>query len=297
MSCCAGISNCLFEWDGDYIKLLVQAKHQELVQAGIPSPCELAATKAIGKEEMARHCRRRTRGAEKTEELIESLLLSLSAATDTLGVPLFSEAMKDVWAEQKKHVRCLQDLPDVELYTITGYLKKGGISLPILRCACGSTSLESFHLHIARFIPGTSASAVNFQAYLIEGIVRWNQARAEAAIDKSNSKQTLRTFDIRLQEKVNCLSHSIHGKTFFQLYRPPGAYTKELLRVEYLFHQIGEPFLPKDEDELVDQIDEGFADVDDDSPNLTPSAAPFSEDLSTFALLSDEESERDDVTQ
>lgn len=152
------------------------AKRQELAFAGVLLPSELAARKAIGREEIARHCRRRTRGTKKTEELIDSLLLSLAEATDTLGVPLFKEEMKDVWAEQRKHVMCLQDPPGVELYTITGHLIKGGITLPILRCARGSTSLESFHLHIAQFIPGTSASAVNFQAYLIEGIVRWNQA-------------------------------------------------------------------------------------------------------------------------
>ena len=79
-----------------------------------------------------------------------------SAATDTLGVPLFAESMKDVWEEQRQHVKCLQDPQGVQLYTITGHLNKGGIT--ILRCARGSTSLESFHRHIARFIPGSSAN-------------------------------------------------------------------------------------------------------------------------------------------
>ena len=194
-----GISNCVFEWDEDDTKLLVKAKQQEMAIAGVPSPTELAARKAIKREEMARHCRRRTRGTKQTVQLIDSLLLSLSTATDTLGIPLFSETLKDAWEEQKKHVKCLQDPPDIELYTITGYLKKAGIRLPIFRCARGSTSLESFHAHITRFIPGTTASAVNFQAYLIEGIVRWNQDRAEAAIEKNNSSnENLRTFDLRL---------------------------------------------------------------------------------------------------
>lgn len=277
----------------------MMAKLQELEKAGVPSPSDLAARKAIRREEMAKHCRRRTRGAERTEQLIDSLLHSLSAATDTLGVPLFAEAMKDVWEEQRRHVKCLQDSPDVQLYTVIGHLKKGGISLPVLRCARGSTSLESFHLHIARFIPGTSASAVNFQAYLIEGVVRWNQARAEAAIssDGSSSTQSLRTFDLRLQEKVNRLSNSIHGRAFFPLYSPPAAYTGELLGVEYLFHQTGKTFQPKDEDELVDQIDEGFGDVDDDNYGETSTVTPFSEDLTTFALPSDEESQRGEVSK
>ena len=223
----------------------------------------------------------------------DSLLQSLSEATDTLGVPLFKDEMKDVWEEQKRHVRCLQDPPGLQLYTVTGYLKKGGINLPVFRCARGSTSLESFHLHIARFIPGTSANAVNFQAYLIEGIVRWNRARAEAAIkNESSTKQhNPRTFDLRLQEKVNLLGQSILGKEVVPLYRPPAAYTGELLGVEYLYHQTGEAFLPKDEDELLNKIDEGFCgELDDDSEGI-PSVAPFSEDITTFAILSDKESE------
>ena len=90
----AGLSACIFEWDsGDY-QLLMQAKRAELIAAGIPNPSGDAVKKAIKKEELARHCRRKTRGVEQTMELIEELLLSLSTATDTLGVPLFKEEMK-----------------------------------------------------------------------------------------------------------------------------------------------------------------------------------------------------------
>lgn len=41
---------------------------------------------------------------------------------------------------------------------------------------------------------------MNYQAYLIDGIIIWNAARAAAAI--KSGKMTLRTFDIRMQEKV-----------------------------------------------------------------------------------------------
>ena len=79
----------------------------------------------------------------------------MSTATDALGVPLFrDEMLTTVWPEQKKHPPCIQDPPGVQLYTVTGYVNKGGVRLPVLRCARGSTSLESFHLHLARFIPG-----------------------------------------------------------------------------------------------------------------------------------------------
>ena len=70
------------------------------------------------------------------------------------GIPLFHERIWEHWKQQQKHVECLQDPKGVQLYTQTGTLKKGGVVLPVYRCARGSTSLESFHLHLQRFIPG-----------------------------------------------------------------------------------------------------------------------------------------------
>ena len=109
-----------------------------------------AIHKAITKEELSRHCRRRTRGAEVTSQVIDELLLHLSGATDSLGVPVISEKMVTIWEEEKKHVKCIQNPPGVPLYTVTRHIKKGGVELPVLRCARGTTSLESFHLHLAR---------------------------------------------------------------------------------------------------------------------------------------------------
>lgn len=167
------LSSCIFEWDeGDY-SALFQAKKREMEQAGIPDPSLDAVRKAITREELAKHCRRKTRGAEKTVELIESLLLTFSTVTDSLGVPLLREDMKTMWEEHKVHIPCLQDPPHVQLYVITSHLTKGGIRLPVLRCARGTTSLESFHLHLQRFIPGSRSNAVNFQAYFLEGITRY----------------------------------------------------------------------------------------------------------------------------
>lgn len=197
------LSSSIFLWDSEDYQKLMLAKRGELVASGVSSPTTNAVQKAITKEELARHCRRQTRGTEETIEMIESLLLSLSGATDVLGLPLLKESFRDVWSEQRRHVACLQDPPGVQLYTVTGYLTKGGVKLPVLRCARGSTSLESFHLHLARFIPGTSANAVHFQAYLLDGITRWNKARTEASIDTSSTPQSLRSFDLRLQNKVS----------------------------------------------------------------------------------------------
>ena len=65
--------------------------------------------------------------------------MTLFAATDALGVPLLKKEMKDIWEEQMHHIPCLQDPPAIQLYTVTGRILKGGVSLPIYRYARGTT--------------------------------------------------------------------------------------------------------------------------------------------------------------
>ena len=79
------LSSAIFEWDREDFEHLMS-----------PS----AIQKAISKDEMARHCKWRTRGVKQTTEAIEALLLSFSMATDTLGVPLLKEEIKSIWEEQ-----------------------------------------------------------------------------------------------------------------------------------------------------------------------------------------------------
>lgn len=49
---------------------------------------------------------------------------------------------------------CIQDPLGVQLYMQTGTVVKGEHRLSSYRCVRDSTSLESFHLHLNRFIPG-----------------------------------------------------------------------------------------------------------------------------------------------
>lgn len=62
--------------------------------------------------------------------------------------------MQEIWWTQQRHIQCIQDLPGVQLYSKTGQVTKDGVILPLYRCAHASTSLESFHLHLNRFVPG-----------------------------------------------------------------------------------------------------------------------------------------------
>ncbi|MEQ2208689.1 hypothetical protein XENOCAPTIV_011691 [Xenoophorus captivus] len=75
----------------------------------------------------------------------------------------------------------VQVLICVQLYTRIGQLTTGEVDLPIYRCAQGSTSLESFHMYLNRFIPGTSASDCHFQMCLLQALTWWNQERTQVA--------------------------------------------------------------------------------------------------------------------
>ena len=197
--------------------------------------------------------------------------MAFSSATDTLGVPLFKSEVKDVWLEQQGHIGCIQDPEGVQLYTLTGHSTKGGIRLPVYRCTRGSTSLESFHLHLDRMVPGTSANAVNFQAFLLDGITRWNSSRSSQAMPISTSVTELCTFDVRLQDKVNKLHNSFFGAPVFPNYTLPAVLSGELIGVEYLLHVTGVEF--EWEGHLEQQIDEAFVDQpEDDLAPLNPSA-------------------------
>ncbi|XP_059209499.1 uncharacterized protein LOC131988409 [Centropristis striata] len=149
----ARLSTCVFQWDPEDVAALRRAKEGELAARGVGHISEEAVTTLITRRELALHCRRRTRGAEETSRLIGSLisLFDSPSGKDTLGVPLLDhERIQQIWKEQQKHLSCIQDPEDFPLYIKTGTLKKGNVELCSYRCAWGSTSLESFHLHLNR---------------------------------------------------------------------------------------------------------------------------------------------------
>nr|XP_055076380.1 uncharacterized protein LOC129455637 [Misgurnus anguillicaudatus] len=257
----ARLSMCIFQWDSDDVAALHRAKEGELAAKKAGHISGKALSSRITRRELALHCRRRTRGVEETTRLIGSLvdLFDSASGKDTLGVPLLDhERIQQIWKEQRKHVQCIQDPENFPLFMKTGTLKKGSVELCCYRCARCSTSLESFHLHLNRFIPGTSASDAHFQAYLLEGLMRWNDDRMEDAIKGASS---IRTYGSAMKEAVDKLSRTVFGKPWDERYRPPGAYTGELLGMEYLYSQTGKtltPVLqnPEEEDRLVEEVDD-----------------------------------------
>ncbi len=152
----AHLSRCIFSWDQEDVDRLIRAKRGEL-EAQLMQPSDADVLRRLSKSELALHCKRTTRGTRETVDLISQLIKSFEGerGRDTLGVPLINSArMAEIWKSQRKHVACIQYPSGVQLYVQTGTLKKGGHTLPTYRCARGSTSLESFHLHLNRLIPG-----------------------------------------------------------------------------------------------------------------------------------------------
>lgn len=83
------------------------------------------------------------------------------------------------------------------------------------RCARGSTSLKSFHLHYNRFIPGTSAS---------KGVSRWNVECASDAVSINLSSES-KTYSGLLCQSVSELSDSVLGRKIKPNFQKIGKYT------------------------------------------------------------------------
>jgi hypothetical protein len=64
------ISTAIFELHSSDVALQKEAKCGELKLAGIRQPSQETVLKSITKQELARHCRRRTRGVENTTNLL-----------------------------------------------------------------------------------------------------------------------------------------------------------------------------------------------------------------------------------
>ena len=232
------LSTALLVWDADDLAALRRATHEELVQAGIPPAklTEATVSSAVHREQLLRHCRRQTRGVAESTRLVQELLEAFEDATDAQGLPLLSPEVWVTWEEERRHIACLRDPPGVQLYAITHWTTKGGQQLPVYRCARGTTGLESVHAHLVRFVPGTSANAVHYQAYLLEGLARWNSDRASATRLETEAQQQpqQRCYDERIMYRCNELASSLQMPAVFPNYTPPAEYTGETIRLLHI---------------------------------------------------------------
>ncbi|KAK3537393.1 hypothetical protein QTP70_008849 [Hemibagrus guttatus] len=111
---------------------LRRAKREQLEEEGLSIITSTIVSRRISKYELALYCRRRTHGVETTVRTIEHLLQEMRGekGRDLMGVPLLDTMkMEKIWHIQKRHVKCIQDVSEVSLYTETGTTTKGGIVL------------------------------------------------------------------------------------------------------------------------------------------------------------------------
>jgi len=78
---------------------------------------------------------------------------------------------------------------------------------------------HSFKVHL-HFL-GTSANALNFQAYVVEGLSRWNMNRSRATLEKTQ----LQTYSGSLIQQMNHLSKKIFGGKMLPDFIHPGTFT------------------------------------------------------------------------
>lgn len=107
----------------------------------------------------------------------------------------------------------------------------------------------------------------------VEGLARWNEGRAAAALQQQQSP--LRSFDFHLRHVANQLGNEILGHDLIDIALHPSQYTGEKIGVQYLLAQNDMPMLPDELTPDVEQdIDEGFGDdaeddVQDETQNKT----------------------------
>ncbi|XP_016328244.1 uncharacterized protein LOC107677738 [Sinocyclocheilus anshuiensis] len=117
--------------------------------------------------------------------------------------------------------------------------------------------------------PSIITSTASYPDYLLEGLERWNEDRAAAAVTH-DAPLSLRCYSGSLQHSLNKLSQRLLGCSLVQAYSKPGQYTDELIGVEYPCSQQSWEFrenFGRDPDvpdripaDLGDVEDEGFGD-------------------------------------
>ena len=96
----------------------------------------------------------------------------------------------------------------------------------------------------------------------MEGLSRWNSDRTAGAV--SGVVAGPETYSGMLAKAANDLSESVIGKKIQPGLQEMGAYTGELIGVEYLFSQTGEVLENKcDDDDVADPSSERLSEMDD----------------------------------
>ncbi|KAK3726392.1 hypothetical protein QZH41_016260, partial [Actinostola sp. cb2023] len=232
------LSQCIFQWSNEDLSLLKSAKKSQLQKQGIKDPSDAVIIEHTNRKEFALHCRRKTRGIVQTATMIYDLLMTFTGPQGCDSTGVPLLDNERMWEIWDSQQRHIECIQDPE---------------------------------------GTSASDMHFQAYLLEGLQRWNADRATNAV--ANAVSGPESYSGVLCQVVNELSEDVLGKAIRPDVQKVGIYTGERIGVEYLYNQTGEVLSEntlEDEDvqapgeELLsdlnpDQLDEGFVETEDET--------------------------------
>jgi hypothetical protein len=68
---------------------------------------------------------------------------------------------------------------------------------------------------------------MHFQAYLVEGLMRWNQDRMSAAVASTSIEESY-IYSVQLRHAGNKLAESVFGKKLFPHFQAPRKYTGKI---------------------------------------------------------------------
>jgi hypothetical protein len=170
----------------------------------------------ISKYCLQHYVRRVTVGAQQTFALVDAAIEELKgqAGLDENEISLLksNECVDEIWARQQYHLECIQDPPEMNMYITKKHVNMNGVDFPYYGCIRGNNSLEGFHAHLPRMIPGDHCAIRPFQIYLLTDLARWNSNRqAEMVQGGKGRKYTMYQTDII--HRLNSRSAKLFGET------------------------------------------------------------------------------------
>ncbi|XP_038074869.1 uncharacterized protein LOC119742771 [Patiria miniata] len=130
-----------------------------------------------------------------------------------MASPLFKspEAVDVQWATAGKHLSCMQDPPNIQLYVATKVVTINGVQLNRYRCRRGSNTLEGLHAHLLHAIPSKRCGIIPFQVYLISFAMQWNNRMEKLKVAGGRGRLTSCVDPRQIQTSMqrSCLGRTI----------------------------------------------------------------------------------------
>ena len=193
------------------------------------------------KKEIRRHCKMVIPQPAELEQRVEAVMKAFLHVKDVNGVRLYTPRMLQEWLVQRVHIRrgCLSDPVSAGgvLYRQLSSEHLGGSKAPqtklnVWQSLRGSSQLEGFHPHQAKWVTGTRVSPELFQAQSMLGLIQWNWRRSV-----QNRNLNLATVcDPSLVVALNEACISEYGEPKYPDFKCSSANTGELFGIEYSQH-------------------------------------------------------------